>query len=81
MTLQPDAQGSTLKLDILIVWARDRRWLSATTVRRRLHVDGGEAERIIQDLVLAGALHPRPEGTVYRVRYPRPRSANHIYTN
>lgn len=63
VTLPPD----------LIAWARDHHWLSANTVRRRLHADRGEAERIIQGLVLAGALHPRPEGTVYRVRYPRPK--------
>ena len=56
-----------------IAWARDHRWLSATTVRRRLHVDKEGAAAIIQGLVLAGALHPQPKGTVYRVRYPRPR--------
>ena len=54
-----------------IRWARDRRWLSAATVRRRLRADKEEAESIIQGLVLARVLHPRPEGTVYRVRYPR----------
>lgn len=62
-----------------IRWARDRRWLSAATVRRRLHADEEEAECIIQGLVLAGVLHPQPEGAVYRVRYPRPKSANPIY--
>ena len=67
------------ELQALIAWARDRRWLSADTVCRRLRVDRGEAEHIIQGLVLAGALHLRPEGAVHRVRYPRPRSANRIY--
>lgn len=55
----------------IVAWARNHRWLSATTVRRRLHVDKEEAEAIIQDLLMVGALHPQPEGTVYRVRYPR----------
>ena len=64
-----------------IAWARNHRWLSATTVRRRLHVDKEEADAIIQGLILAHALHPQPEGTVYRVRYPRPRSANPIYVS
>ena len=79
MTLQPDVQSAFWNLGTLIAWARNHRWLSATTVRRRLHVDRDEAEHIIQALVLAGALYPRPEGAVYRVRYPRPRSQDHIY--
>ena len=63
MTTEPDAA--------LIRWARNRRWLSATTLRRRLDMDRDEAERTIRALVLAGALYPEPEGAVYRVRYPQ----------
>ena len=67
MTIQPDVQ---LDLAALARWARDRRWLSAATLRRRFGVPADEAARLIGELVAARVLHPWPEGGVYRVRYP-----------
>lgn len=52
-------------------WARQHRRLSAGTIRRRFMVDRAEAERLIQELLAARVLHPKPEGESYRVRYPK----------
>lgn len=53
-------------------WARQHHRLSAGTIRRRFCIPKVEAERLIEELVGAGVLHPKPEGESYRVRYPRP---------